>query len=66
MDRRKCPICGKTMLRLLTGYAPQKNENIVCQNENVIHVERNGQAFLVKTAVNILEELNLPSVMLAN
>jgi hypothetical protein len=58
MERVICPICERTRLRKLMGYVPHKNESIVCQNEYFIHVERNGQHFLARTLLAIMEEMD--------
>lgn len=66
MERRICPICSQMMLRPLPAESKRLGEKVLHENENYKHVTRNGQHFLIKTAHNVLEEMEMHSTLVLN
>lgn len=53
-----CPICNKKeLIPISLVNVGSRTHKIVCENENYLHLTRNGQHFLCKTSINVLEEI---------
>lgn len=66
MEMRMCPICLKRGLMPLKKYEPQKNEEILCSNDDYIHVRRFENEYLAHTVTNMLTEMVSPLELVLN
>ena len=57
METRVCPICLKCGLLPLVKYEPWEGEEVLCSNDDFVHVIRFGNEYLAHTQINILTEL---------